>query len=58
MEQLHQIIVNSQSMNKADRDQATQQLQHIKLDGGTTQVLVEYIKSDQVGENYRQMAAI
>ena len=58
MEQLHQIIVNSQSMNKADRDQATQQLQNIKLDGGTAQVLVEYIKSDQVGENYRQMAAI
>ena len=40
-------------MNKADRDQATQYLQNIKLDGGTAQVLVEYIKSDQVSENYR-----
>lgn len=53
MEQLHTVIVNSQSVNKAERDSATTILHTMKLDGPTTQVLLEYINNNQIPENYR-----
>jgi len=58
MDQLNTIITKAQSAIKADRDQATAYLQNLKLDGATTDIMLEYTASDQVPEANRQMAAI
>ena len=58
MDQLNQIITNSQSAIKAERENATQYLQNIKLDGSTTQILLEYIGQQSFPENNRSMAAV
>ena len=58
MDQLNQCIVQSQSAIKAQRDQATQYLQGIKLDGPTTELLLQYISNDGAPDQNRQLAAV
>ena len=57
MDQLNQIITSSRSANKAERENAELQLKNIKLDGATTQLLMEFIGNQSVDENNRWMAA-
>jgi hypothetical protein len=58
MDQLNQCIQMSQSAIKAQRDQATQYLQNVKLDGPTTELLFHYISNNQVDDKNRQIAAV
>lgn len=74
MQQFHQLVVQSQSVNKAERENgkyltqydflipfvftATKFFENLVLDGNTTQLMLDYIDSTQVDQSSRQMAAI